>query len=80
MGSWWEKIWAERWVSALIVVLVGLVVTFLMVLFWGRGANRIVQLFGASGISNRASGISKIRGPEVSRHRHGRRAARPASR
>ena len=59
MGSWWEKIWAERWVSALIVVLVGLVVTFLMVLFWGRGANRIVQLLGLAGSPIELAGSPK---------------------
>ena len=59
MGSWWEKIWADRWVSALVFVLVLLLGTFLAVLFCGGAAKFIVQLFGVSGSPIELAGSPK---------------------
>ena len=46
MGSWWKKRWAERWVSALIVVFGGLGVISLAVLRCGGAEKYVVQLLG----------------------------------
>ena len=68
------EIRAERWESVLIRVFGGLVVISLAVLFWPAAEKMYCSTFRA-----RVLGDAEIRGPEVSRHRHGRRAARPAS-